>query len=204
MASSLQISDRPYLPFRGVENNTSAYLPLDPTLNEIRCITILPGSGDDPVTCEQLYTNLNEDPLVRISYTAISYCWGDVSDTVPIRLRCPFSKDPFTPTGAKASCNSQFLTIPFRVTQNLYTALLALRQAPTSHVREIYCFWIDALCINQSDPQEKSHQVGFMGKIYSSAESVFVWLGLEDLYSRMVHSREIQFGLFISEMDGNC
>jgi hypothetical protein len=36
--------------------------------------------------------------------------------------------------------------------------------------------WIDALCINQEDDQEKGHQVAMMGRIYSQAVSVLIWL----------------------------
>ncbi|KAI4926776.1 hypothetical protein J4E85_007071 [Alternaria conjuncta] len=38
-------------------------------------------------------------------------------------------------------------------------------------------FWIDALCINQSDDVEKSLQVQRMGDIYKNAKEVLVWLG---------------------------
>lgn len=37
-------------------------------------------------------------------------------------------------------------------------------------------FWIDALCINQGDPQEKSSQVLRMGAIYRRAAHVLIWL----------------------------
>jgi len=37
--------------------------------------------------------------------------------------------------------------------------------------------WIDALCINQRDIQERSHQVQHMATIYRSAKSVVIWLG---------------------------
>jgi hypothetical protein len=39
--------------------------------------------------------------------------------------------------------------------------------------------WVDALCINQSHIDEKNHQVGIMGEIYSKAAWVLVWLGAE-------------------------
>lgn len=38
-------------------------------------------------------------------------------------------------------------------------------------------FWIDALCINQLDVDEKNEQVGRMKEIYSNAPSVLIWLG---------------------------
>ena len=37
--------------------------------------------------------------------------------------------------------------------------------------------WIDALCIDQENDQERNHQVGLMGRLYSSARTVLVWLG---------------------------
>ncbi|KAK3722438.1 hypothetical protein LTR37_002430 [Vermiconidia calcicola] len=37
--------------------------------------------------------------------------------------------------------------------------------------------WIDALCINQDDRNEKTHQVAMMGRIYQEAEEVLIWLG---------------------------
>ncbi|KAK7536951.1 heterokaryon incompatibility protein-domain-containing protein [Phyllosticta citribraziliensis] len=40
--------------------------------------------------------------------------------------------------------------------------------------------WIDALCINQDDTPEKMAQVEMMKRIYASAQSTIVWLGVED------------------------
>lgn len=36
---------------------------------------------------------------------------------------------------------------------------------------------VDAVCINQNDIVERSHQVGIMSQIYSKAEEVAMWLG---------------------------
>ncbi|KAK0641692.1 heterokaryon incompatibility protein-domain-containing protein [Cercophora newfieldiana] len=38
-------------------------------------------------------------------------------------------------------------------------------------------FWVDALCIDQKNLMERSHQVNMMGTIYKSAERVLLWLG---------------------------
>ncbi|KAH8654518.1 heterokaryon incompatibility protein-domain-containing protein [Tricladium varicosporioides] len=38
-------------------------------------------------------------------------------------------------------------------------------------------FWIDAICINQSNKEERNHQVNIMGDIFSGAAHVLVWLG---------------------------
>lgn len=64
-------------------------------------------------------------------------------------------------------CNGRVL----RVTNNLYHAL---RELPRQK-RKLW--WIDAICINQMDDIEKGAQVNMMGRIYSQAEEVVVWLG---------------------------
>ncbi|KAF2098866.1 hypothetical protein NA57DRAFT_56504 [Rhizodiscina lignyota] len=45
-----------------------------------------------------------------------------------------------------------------------------------------YCcyFWIDAICIDQSNIAERNQQIKLMGNIYSDAVSVMVWLGEEE------------------------
>lgn len=39
-------------------------------------------------------------------------------------------------------------------------------------------FWIDAICIQQEDVDERNHQVRMMGRIYERAAFVLAWLGL--------------------------
>jgi hypothetical protein len=40
--------------------------------------------------------------------------------------------------------------------------------------------WYNALCINQSDQEERSLQVAIMKELYDSADHVFIWLGEEE------------------------
>jgi hypothetical protein len=64
---------------------------------------------------------------------------------------------------------------PVRVTTNLWQALVRLRVRPgTSHL------WIDALCIDQSSTEGKSSQIPLIGKIYSQAEKVLIWIDEEE------------------------
>jgi hypothetical protein len=60
------------------------------------------------------------------------------------------------------------------ITPNLYNALIRLRPVPGSKTR---CLWIDAICINQNDVQERAQQVQIMDRIYASARHVIAWLG---------------------------
>ncbi|KAH9205269.1 heterokaryon incompatibility protein-domain-containing protein [Leptodontidium sp. 2 PMI_412] len=83
-------------------------------------------------------------------YEALSYAWGDSACTRSIVC-------------------AGFIT---QVTVNLYDALWQFRYQDRPRI-----LWVDALCINQQDAEEKSQQVGSMGDIYSNAEKVLIWLG---------------------------
>ena len=93
-------------------------------------------------------------------YRCLSYMWGDVSKQCEILIN---------DTPVCVGCNLYYF---------LRTAQRRYAEQP---------LWIDALCINQDDNAEKSHQVQRMGDIYSRAEAVLVWLGVEpalkDLFS---------------------
>jgi hypothetical protein len=58
------------------------------------------------------------------------------------------------------------------VTKNLHAALFRLRDRSLERI-----LWIDALCIDQKNVEEKGQQVQLMAKIYSKAARVLVWLG---------------------------
>ncbi|KKZ66358.1 hypothetical protein EMCG_07859 [[Emmonsia] crescens] len=45
--------------------------------------------------------------------------------------------------------------------------------------------WIDQICINQEDLEERATQVTMMDQIYRKAQYTLVWLGAEDQYTRM-------------------
>ena len=51
----------------------------------------------------------------------------------------------------------------------------AKSDAPPTYV------WVDAICIDQSNDNERGHQVGLMRKIYEAAQCVSVWLGKSDI-----------------------
>ncbi len=58
------------------------------------------------------------------------------------------------------------------VGENLELALRYVRLAQRKVV-----LWVDALCINQDDLEERADQVSLMGEIYRQAECVVAWLG---------------------------
>jgi len=124
------------------------YPPLqNPTL-ESRLLTLLPDPDFfAPIHIELHAVNLSD---VEGQYTALSYAWGDPSNTAPITLNGHMH----------------------HVTTNLQAALRHLRLDS-----ETTTLWVDAICINQDDDAEKSSQVQQMGRIYRSAELVIAWLG---------------------------
>jgi hypothetical protein len=66
------------------------------------------------------------------------------------------------------------------LTANLTEALPhMIRQ---SHTKRL---WIDQLCINQIDNDEKAVQIGLMAEVYKKGQSVIVWLGPEDHNTQM-------------------
>jgi hypothetical protein len=83
-------------------------------------------------------------------YEALSYNWGCSTHSEEIEI------------------NGQ----RFPVTQNLRLALQHLRRKNEARI-----LWVDAICINQMDFDEKSEQVGKMDKIYRQASNVCIWLG---------------------------
>ncbi|EFQ96863.1 ankyrin and HET domain-containing protein [Nannizzia gypsea CBS 118893] len=44
--------------------------------------------------------------------------------------------------------------------------------------------WVDQVCINQTDPEERSSQVDLMHRIYHQAAFTLLWLGREDGYTK--------------------
>lgn len=67
------------------------------------------------------------------------------------------------------------------VRPNLASALNQLRKKAQPR-----CMWIDAVCIDQTNFQERNCQVKIMEKIYRQAERVYVWFGSADAESDLV------------------
>jgi hypothetical protein len=67
--------------------------------------------------------------------------------------------------------------------KNLDSALRYLRLSDLPRV-----LWIDGICINQNDMEERSQQVHRMGSIFSLAERVVAWLGSSSLSSQLALS----------------
>lgn len=122
------------------------YNKLDPTKAEFRVLDIQPGPENAQLCCTLRTVSLS----ARSAYGAISYVWGDPSDTATIKV---------------ADCE-------FDVTVNLHDVLEVLRNP-----EQVKTVWADAICINQACPEERTQQVGIMGSIYQRATQVHIWFG---------------------------
>jgi hypothetical protein len=140
----------------------------------VRYIKLLPGLDDDAINCEIFEASTDES----VPYTALSYSWGPVSD--PKTIRCS---------------DTYYLAVQ----SNLYQALWHIRHPVESRI-----MWIDAICINQRDVFERNHQVAQMTKIYTQAEKLLIWLGIEGhetavevitRYAKIVENHEQPEGL---------
>ena len=68
-----------------------------------------------------------------------------------------------------------------------------------------WSLWIDAICINQSDPQERARQVSIMDEIYARCRSVIAWLGLPDYEDGDQESWVLRGNLMFAEsLPGNA
>lgn len=86
-------------------------------------------------------------------YEALSYTWG----------------------GQNADCVMYCKDKRLLVTRNLFLALARLRMPDDSRL-----IWADAVCIDQKNMAEKTHQVRMMKEIYQAARRVVIWLGEDE------------------------
>lgn len=155
-----------------------AYSPLDMTQNQIRLLHLAPADQEeDEIKCSFSLASLDED----VDYEALSYAWGDNNKTIPIKVEATRryrkrrammkrGKRAREPTSTRVLRPRLGSSVP--VTENLHLALKHLRLKDRERT-----LWIDALCINQSDTRERTHQVTRMSSIYERASLVVVWLG---------------------------
>jgi hypothetical protein len=116
----------------------------------VRLLRLSPPSDEHPgIKCQLVTCSLLDSGRTH-PYEALSYVWG--------------------PENNEQSIYVGDHELPVRV--NLYKAL--------SHLQDCFVdryLWIDAICINQDDNDEKGQQVQSMAKIFAKASRVIVWLG---------------------------
>ncbi|KAK3902497.1 heterokaryon incompatibility protein-domain-containing protein [Staphylotrichum tortipilum] len=158
-----------------VKNGPYQYRPLDPNKSEVRILKLIGGGKEtDPIECSLLHIDFDHagnashgDPdfAALSQFIALSYTWGE-----------PKFEESILMDGHS-----------FPVTKNLKDALVRLRTTPRPGINLPYkaeqptvsYWWIDAVCVNQADVDERNAQVLLMRRIYHKASMVRIWLGEE-------------------------
>lgn len=146
--------------------------------DEIRVLGIRPGVDREPIRCALHHCSVGFDGshsgpdasgLIThhsarfgtsiasanpIWYTALSYRWGDP-----------------TVKGAPVEILGDDEGHQVQVTKSLEEILFHIRSREHSVV-----MWIDQICINQEDNEDKARQIPLMSKIYGRALNTLVWL----------------------------
>lgn len=100
---------------------------------------------------ETIRCSLTVEKLRKDRYSALSYVWGAVLDP-PNTIECG---------GVNIPVSTQCLS-----------ALQRLRARLGS-----FTIWIDAICIDQENDEEKAQQIPMMKDIYMTAHTTYIWLG---------------------------
>ncbi|KAL6857570.1 hypothetical protein ACO1O0_005011 [Amphichorda felina] len=135
-----------------------SYSPLNREVVEIRLVRFIEPPADSTTTPIQL--ELRHAPLLNdeTRYEAVSYAWGNPSES----------------HAAEICVNGS----PFTISPNLQAGLLQIRE---NGVRS--WLWVDSICIQQTDLQEKAWQISQMNAIFSRAALLYVWVGPSDEYT---------------------
>ncbi|KAF2110904.1 heterokaryon incompatibility protein-domain-containing protein [Lophiotrema nucula] len=127
------------------------YAPLAEGRREIRLLHVAPKDPSQPDSAiASRFSAASLDD--NPDYEALSYAWGDHTKEKTIFIDS-------TSVG---------------ITRNLHDALEDLQLAYQERT-----LWVDAVCINQADNEERTHQVSQMRHVYESASRVIAYLGKE-------------------------
>ena len=143
------------------------YRPLDPSTNEIRLLRVQPFDDKADVgkliKCSFFHYSLDNVDNESVLYSALSYYWGAPGEYAKIWV------DDYA--------------VEIRRTLYAFLKNLILRHRNTKFI-----IWLDVLCINQRNVDERNHQVALMTSIFSSAKKVYAWLGEGDADCRYAMS----------------
>jgi hypothetical protein len=118
--------------------------------DSIRLLTLHAGERSSTIKISLREVRSSE----KYEYEALSYTWA--------------TDDGDDCRSCLVQCGSKYI----KVTKNCEAALQRLRYPEKERV-----LWVDAICIDQDNLEERGHQVGLMRNIYSKANGVLIWLG---------------------------
>lgn len=124
------------------------YLPLE--TGHFRLLRILSVAHDE-ITCDLRHYPIQAAP----DYISLSYVWGSGEHDHSIIIQ----------------------HTDLSISQHLYECIQAIASVLDRENLAGHFIWIDAVCIDQENLQEKGTQVPLIGDIYKGAEFVLVWFG---------------------------
>jgi hypothetical protein len=153
-----------------------------PLSSEQPCFRLLQfdlNCGEDVLRGQADTYDLN-DPC-DIDYEALSYCWGEPNSSESVII------------------NGETIPLSNHLCGALHQFCSVQRETGVAGK-----LWIDAICINQRDNAEKSHQVMLMRNIYANAKRVFSWIGEPDELSPLAFDTLRQFSIDDDTKDGSA
>lgn len=125
--------------------------PLGGSNEQFRVLLLHPAiDRQDRIQCQLITTSFAD---YEKGYEAISYIWRD-------------------PSGHLNWTDIEVNGVPYSVPGNLNAALQCLRLSSQERA-----LWVDCICIDQANPEERSRQVSGIRHIFQRASQVRIWLG---------------------------
>ncbi|KAF2168766.1 hypothetical protein M409DRAFT_20783 [Zasmidium cellare ATCC 36951] len=153
---------------------TDLYDPLPP--GHVRLLDFTNAQYQDgDISCSLFSACLDSAP----DYAALSYAWKEEGESDP---------------EGRLIVNG----LAVEVQSNLYNAIRSL--CNTMRADELM-LWVDFICINQADLDERGHQVQLMRRIYEQATYVVAWLGLPHRDEQI--QKAIEFMEFFTTVHNN-
>ncbi|GLA99206.1 hypothetical protein AtubIFM61612_010696 [Aspergillus tubingensis] len=161
---------------------------------QIRLLELHSGGGDEEIRCDIHIHSLDDCP----PYEAISYTWGDPYEGYSKRKGRTKAGDARIKVGNAPLDIGESLYDAFKwlrypscnaTVRRSHGTFIDVNDNRDGVVRkdpgDVFSqfkgrsrfIWADRICINQDDPQEKSHQLKLMGDIYRRCAKGIIWLG---------------------------
>ncbi|KAL1870710.1 hypothetical protein Daus18300_005030 [Diaporthe australafricana] len=164
------------------------------------------GAGGSASSSNELRCSLRTFKLSNApEFRALSYTWGD--PLTPFSRALSQTSNARSHSKYRAYQHETIDSVPhivvdsqsLAVTPNLLSALqmLASRSfsasasSPRQHTPPLLrglssrpqYFWIDAICVDQSNVSERNAQVAIMADVFRAAQGITIWLGPEDQFT---------------------
>jgi hypothetical protein len=165
MVAMVSEAQEPATPLLPRKQQLYIFLPLSPSSRCIRLLTLHASDRSAVIATEHSLSatfrvvSLDTSP----SYVSLSYVWGADGPSPGHTIFCS-PEEPF-------GCELQ-------LTKNCYDALCQVQDNFGG-----ITIWVDSICIDQEDDEQKQGQIVLMQDIYSQAETTYIWLGVGDIRS---------------------